>query len=275
LVPSGVRDTFYHAALADAATDYLGRRFVLLADCNLLEDAPKCDGFYPFYLTDYALLFYNFYKDDQPAEPLLDFLGVAQILDRQTNQFTWQPRTTFRPLLTCGQKPFFADDLSILRSLTNAAFRPANEVFLAPGAKPFITASNLVAANISDAHYAAQKIEANVACAAPTLVVAAQIYYPPWHAYVDGRRVRLWPGNYAFQAFEIPAGSHHVRIVYEDRRFYLGAIISLTTLAGGLIFLCLAGRSGDQLPKGAAINAVQTAEKTVEVKSVGDEVTRL
>jgi hypothetical protein len=239
LVPSAVRDTFYHSLLADAATDYIGRRYAFFADCNLLEDAPKCDGFYALYLTDYALLFYNFYKDDEPAEPLLDFLGVAQVLDWQTNQFTWRPRTTFLPLLTCGQKPVFAEDLGTLRSITNADFRPDKEVFLPPEAKSIVTASNFVAAQISDAHYGAQKIEAEVTSAAPTMVVAAQIYYHPWRAYVDGKSVQLLRANYAFQAFEVPAGSHRVKLVYEDRKFYLGAIISLTTLAGCLIFSCL------------------------------------
>jgi Bacterial membrane protein YfhO len=238
-VASGVRDTFYHAMLSDASTDYLGRRFALLANCNLLENAPKCDGFYPLYLTDYAVLFYNFYRDDQPAEPLFDFLGVSQVFDRQTNQLTWTPRTSFLPLLTCGQKPLFADDFSTLQSLTNAGFHPDREVFLSPEAKPFITVSNVVAAKISAAHYAAQKIEAEVTSVAPTMLVAAQIYYHPWHAYVDGKRVPLWRANYAFQALEIPAGSHHVKLVYEDRKFYLGAIISLATLAGCVIFFCL------------------------------------
>jgi uncharacterized membrane protein YfhO len=83
------------------------------------------------------------------------------------------------------------------------------------------------------------QIEAKVEAAAPTLLVAAQTYYHPWQAYVDGKPTPLWPANYAFQAFEIPAGSHRIKLVYEDRQFYLGAIISLTTLAGCLIVSCL------------------------------------
>jgi hypothetical protein len=243
-LPSAVRDTFYRTFLADAATDYIARRYALFANCNLLEDTPKCDGFYPLYLTDYALLFYNFYQDGQPSEPLLDFLGIAQVFSQQTNQFDWVPRTTFLPLLTAGQKPIFAGELDTLRSITNADFRPAAEVFLPAEAKASIPASNAVAASISDARYAAQKIEAEVTAASPTMVVAAQIYYHPWHAYVDGHRVPLWHANYAFQAFEIPAGSHHVKLVYEDRQFQLGAIISVVTLAG-----CVFGLRGGKPAK--------------------------
>jgi hypothetical protein len=243
LVSSGAKVIFYHTILSDAAADYIGRRYAFFADCNLLEDAPKCDGFYPLYLTDYALLFYNFYKDDQPAEPFLNFLGVSQVLNRQADQFVWTPRTNFLPLLTCGQQPFFADDFSTLQNLTNANFQPGKEVFLPPEAKPFITAGNFSAADISDVHYAAQKIEATVNSAEPAMVVAAQTYYEPWRAYVDGRPVKLWRANFAFQALEVPAGSHRVKLVYEDRQFYLGAIISLVTLAGCLIFFCLCRRT--------------------------------
>ena len=237
-LPSAVRDNFYHSVLPDAATDYIARRYALFANCNLLENTPKCDGFYPLYLTDYALLFYNFYKDDQPAEPLLNFLGVAQVFNQQNNQFNWATRTTFLPLLTAGQKPVFANELNTLRGLTNADFQPDAEVFLPVEARGLVTASNVVAASISDVNYAAQKIEADVTAAAPTMVVAAQIFYHPWHAYVDGRRVPLWHGNYAFQTFEIPAGTHRVKLVYEDRQFQLGAVSSLITLAGCVFGVC-------------------------------------
>ena len=235
--PSAVRDAFYHSVLPDAATDYIARRYALFANCNLLEATPKCDGFYPLYLTDYALLFYNFYEDGQPSEPLLDFLGVAQVFNAQNNQFNWTPRATFLPLLTAGQKPVFAGELDTLRSLTNADFQPRAEVFLPAAAKGSITASQPVAAGVSNARYAAEKIEADVTAAAPTMVVAAQIYYAPWHAYVDGRRVPLWHGNCVFQTFEIPAGTHHVKLAYEDRPFQMGAAISLVTLAGCLVGL--------------------------------------
>jgi hypothetical protein len=234
-----VYDTFYRSCLPDATADYMGRRFALMANCNLLDGIPKCDGFYPLYLSCYAGLFYNFYRDSQPAGPLLDFLGVSQTLVSQDGQFEWQPRSTFLPLLTAGQGARFADGLAGLQMLTNADFNPRREVILPAEAKPFITASNAVAANLGPVTYADQRIEAHLETPAPALVVAAQTYYPAWRAYVDGRPVRLWPANYAFQAFEVPAGAHVIKLVYRDRRFRIGAWISLCTLAGCLICFAL------------------------------------
>ena len=236
LVPADVRDTFYRSFLPDAATDYLGRRFALAANCNLLDGIAKCDGFFPLYLSDHAALFYNFFDDRHPAAPLLDFLGVAGILQNRDSRLEWVPRTNSLPLLTAGQKPQFADDFTTLAALTNANFQPRREVFLPLEAKPFITASNAAAARLSSVHYAAQHIEAEVEAPAATVVVAAQTYYHPWHAYVDGEPVRLWRANYSFQALAVPAGRHQVRLVYEDRRFQAGAAISVAALIGCIFY---------------------------------------
>jgi len=241
-IPSATRESFHHSFLSDVTKDYLGRRFALTDDCNLLDGIPKCDGFYPLYLSDYALLFYNFYDDRRPASPFLDFLGVSQTLVLQTNRYDWAARTTSLPLLTAGQQPRFADDLTTLRALTNADFQPRREVYLPLAAESFVTASNVVAAKLSPVKYAAHQIEARVETAAPTLLVAAQIYYHPWRAYVDGQPTRLWRANYAFQALAVPAGSHEVKLVYEDRRFHLGVLVSLITLAGCGFLYCFGRR---------------------------------
>jgi uncharacterized membrane protein YfhO len=95
-------------------------------------------------------------------------------------------------------------------------------------------------AKLLSAHFAAEKISAEVEAAAPAMVVIAQSYYHDWHAFVDGQPTRLWRANYAFQALEIPAGRHDVQLVYQDAAFKWGAVISLTSLAvliGGFFLL--------------------------------------
>jgi len=233
---AAVYDMFYHSVLPDVTEDFLGRRFSMMGDCNLLDDIPKVDGFYPLYVSRYAALFYNFYKDSQPAESFLDFVGVTQALVSENDKMEWQQRGSALPLLTAGQGGIFADDLAALQILTNANFNARRMVVLPSEARRFISATNAVAVNLRSVTYQDQKIEASVDSEAPTMVVAAQIYYPQWRAYVDDMPARIWPANYAFQGFEIPAGSHHIKLVYEDRRFQTGSIISLGTLAGCLIW---------------------------------------
>jgi len=230
LIPSDVRDSFNHLVLSDGATDYQGRRFALSGNCNLLDNVAKCDGFFPLYLSDYAIWFFNFWDDRHPAAPMQDFLGVAGRLQFRSSRFEWVPRLTALPLLTAGQQPRFADDLATLTALTNADFQPRTEVYLPLEARPFVTVSHASAARLSSVRQMPESLEAEVSALEPTMLVAAQTYYHPWQAWLDGKRVRLWRANFAFQAVVVPAGTHQVRLVYADRRFQAGAVISLTTL---------------------------------------------
>ena len=236
LIPSTVHNAFDHTALPDAATDYLVRRFGLAGNCNLLDHVAKCDGFFPLYLSAHAAWYYNYFDDRQPTVPLLDFLGVANVLENTGSRFVWRERTNYLPRLTVGQKPIFADDLTTLAALTNANFAPQREVYLPVEARPFVTVSHASAAQILSFKSAAQHLEATVAATEPTMLVVAQTYYHPWRAYLDGQPVRLWRANYAFQALVVPTGTHQVKLVYEDHRFYFGAAVSLATLGGCIGF---------------------------------------
>jgi uncharacterized membrane protein YfhO len=62
------------------------------------------------------------------------------------------------------------------------------------------------------------------------MVVIAQSFYHPWRATVDGRPVRIWPANFGFQALEVPAGRHEVRLDYVDRLFNYGALAGFVAL---------------------------------------------
>jgi hypothetical protein len=44
--------------------------------------------------------------------------------------------------------------------------------------------------------------------------------------------MKIWRANYAFQALEVPAGSHQVKLVYEDKRLLAGALLSGLGLLG-------------------------------------------
>jgi hypothetical protein len=221
-----------HSFIPDPAQDYLSRRWTLLWNCNLLDGIPVVDGFFSLYLPEEvqagALLLAS---TNSSAPRLADFLGVAMTTS-PTNFFDWTTRETFLPLVTAGQKPVFAESPATLDRLASPEFDPRREVLLPPDAKPFISATNTVQAQIVSSNFTPHRIELKIKADAPAMVVAAQSYYHPWRAYVDRRPARLLRANHAFQALEVPAGRHEVKLVYEDRIFYLGAAVSLVTLAG-------------------------------------------
>ncbi len=142
----------------------------------------------------------------------------------------WTPCRDALPLLTAGQRPVFANPSETLHALSDAKFDPARTVYLPPDAQGSVSSGNSDDAKIAHPRFSPGKIDCTVESSAPTLLVIAQSYYHPWHAYVDGVRVRLWRANYAFQALEVPAGAHRVEVVYQDREFQIGAGLSVLTL---------------------------------------------
>jgi len=222
--------------------DYLGRRQALFSNCNLLDGVAKVDGFFPLQLRigrEIQLMFYNRDAPNPPPDPLLDFLGVSQITT-PGNIYGWTYRSSSLPLITGGQKPIFTTDTNIVRAIASADFDPRSQVYISPEQTIAPIVANAAPVAVSWIRFTAQRVTAHVDAAAPGWVVIAQTYYHPWHAYVDGRPMHLWRANYAFQAIEMPPGSHELVLVYEDRRFSIGVSISLAALLACAVLLLLA-----------------------------------
>jgi hypothetical protein len=66
----------------------------------------------------------------------------------------------------------------------------------------------------------------------PGYLVAADVWYPGWQAYVDGMRVPILRANYLFRAVMIPRGQHEVTFEFKSNVFIIGIIISGLSLIG-------------------------------------------
>jgi Bacterial membrane protein YfhO len=221
----------YWGGLENPVDDTFGRRVTLYDDVNLLDHIPKIDGFYSLYLHDLNTVITDLYESSNDMPHLKDFLGIARV-NPPTNSLEWVARDTYAPIVTAGQTAYFGDDPHALEFLFDPAFDGRKVVCLPLEAMPVVNATNHAAVKILSTNFTAQRIEVQVDAAGPGMVVVAQSWYPAWHAYVDGQPTRLWRANDAFQALEVPAGRHQVEIVYQDRMFHLGCLISLATLLG-------------------------------------------
>jgi hypothetical protein len=206
--------------------NYLLNRLAFLANCNLLEGIPQVHGFFslsPGEANDAIALPYVQTNRDFPA--LLDFMGVSQIT-APGKAFDWTPRPSAMPLVTAGQQPVFLNDRTAFQAFfqTNLDFRSI--VVLPIEARGSITATQQTSARVLDTRFANQCISIHTEAPAPSLVVISQSHYPAWRAYVDGQPTKIWRANYAFQALEVPAGIHQVKLVYEDKKLLTGAVLS-------------------------------------------------
>jgi hypothetical protein len=217
------------AGFQNLGLDTSGRRLAQFFDFNLLDHTPKFDGFYSLDLKEFADVFKGVYYTTNEASKLQDFLGVSQT-GSPANFGDWVRRDTFLPLVTAGQEPVFADDPQSLAALLSDSFDPSRAVYLPLDARGRIQARGSVKARVLSSRFSSRRLEIDVQADAPAMVVVAQTFYHPWRAYVDGKASPLWRANYAFQALEIPFGTHHVNLVYEDNAFFWGVVLSLASL---------------------------------------------
>ena len=216
--------------LPDVANTYFGHRLGLYFNCNLLEDLPKAGGFYSLYLTEQLETIFALYAPTNGIAPALaDFMSVSQI-SSPSNLLEWTARTNFLPMATAGQRPVFTDSTNSLLGLLDPGFDPREVVLLPEVAKPFLSATNRTEARILNSRFTAHQVELRVVAPEASLVILSQTFYHPWRAEVDGHPTTLWRANHAFQALEVPAGTHQVKLVYEDYFFRVGALISCLSL---------------------------------------------
>jgi len=223
---------FHQKGLADPAKTLLLQRVGMYDNCNLLEGLAKVDGFFSLHIGwERAVQPAIFLSTNRINQAMADFLGVTHVTS-PTNIFQWDTRPTALPLMTAGQRPLFANWAVTVNGMAATNFDSREIVFLPPEAHRAVTATNRARATVANYQFRAHRIEADVTADLPALVVIAQTWYHPWRAYVNDKPTPLWRANHAYQAFEVPAGTSRVRVVYEDRAFRLGVVLAAAALVG-------------------------------------------
>jgi len=231
-----------YSRVADFAEDFTAKRLAGWYNLNLLDGIPKLTGAFTLRPAHFDVLERHLYYTPgaQYGEPLLDFLSVA-LVSAPDNPTKWRARPHSLPVLTAGQRPVFTSDGETLQAITAADFDPRQVVYLPEASRSVVTVSNATPCVIRHARFRAHRIEAEVETAGPSLVVLSQTFYHFWVARVDGEVTPLLRANLAFQALEVPPGTHRIELVYRDPNFVAGGAISLAALG-----ICAVGwsRSG-------------------------------
>ena len=89
--------------------------------------------------------------------------------------------------------------------------------------------------------YAAEKIKLKISSECKGFLTSSEVFYPGWHAFVDGKKTKIYLGNMAFRVIEIPKGKHEVEFAYRPLSLYAGAMVSISSLAV-LVYLFIRAR---------------------------------
>jgi hypothetical protein len=226
------QEQYVFGATPNLTETHIAHRNGLFANINLVEAMPKADGFYALYIKEERDVASRMFQDENnPRSELGRFLGLSQVT-APTNVVVWHARTNYLPVVTTGQLPIFEDSETTLYALMATNFAPERVVYLPLHASNQVHGISPGAAIIKSRDIKTERVSLNVTASAPSMVVIAQAYYPRWKAFLDGRPTVLLRANHAFQAVQVPAGDHHIDVVYQDRPFQIGAAISLLSLLG-------------------------------------------
>jgi hypothetical protein len=239
MVSPDAEQQLLYSRVADMNADFIGKRLAGWYNLNLLDGIPKVTGAFTLRPAHFDILekYLYYTAGGHCGRGLVDFLSVAWI-SSPDNPAQWLARTNFLPVITAGQKPVFADDEKVLQAITSADFEPREVVYLPESERATGTITNQTVCAITNVSFSLNKVEADVNAAEPSLVVLSQSYYHLWHASVDEKPVPLLRANLSFQAVEVSAGTHHLKLIYRDPNLEIGAIISALSLAAcGLIWL--------------------------------------
>ncbi len=232
MISRDAKKDFHFLAVQDLETELIAKRIGFAYDCNLLDDVPKVDGFFSLYPGNIEFLFAAIYfLTNVESRPLEDFLSVSHVT--APGKLTeWVTRTTWLPMVSGGQSPLFMDTAAAARRLLQPDFDGRRMVLLPNEAQTLVQSIKPTDVRVDSLRFGRQEVDFDVSAAAPSLAVVSQSYYHWWQPYVDGQPVPLLQANFAFQALPVPGGRHHVRLVYEDQMFRVGASISIATLLG-------------------------------------------
>ncbi len=133
-----------------------------------------------------------------------------------------------------GQLPraFFVDSVAvakpmdILNHLKNGDFDPRSLAFTEQALPQAIEPSGPAAtARVTD--FRNEYISFDVEATGRNLLVVSEIYYPSWHAYIDGQEVPIHKTNFALRSIIVPPGKHKVEMKFISEKFELGKTLSL------------------------------------------------
>ena len=126
-----------------------------------------------------------------------------------------------------------ANQLTALGAVQSPKFDPHAEVIL-EGATP--TAESVGSGDVRIVSEANDDVVLHTESAAGGVLVLTDLYWPGWHATVDGAPVEILRANSLFRAIDLAPGAHDVHFWYVAERFRVGALVSMLT-SGAILAL--------------------------------------
>jgi uncharacterized membrane protein YfhO len=123
---------------------------------------------------------------------------------------------------------------AMLDSMHAASFDPSETVLLDKAPAENVTDGKRAHARISLYQDRLIKLDAT----GPGWLVVTNLYYPGWHAWVDGKEAKIYCGDYVFQTLPLSTGDHAVELRFSSSSFNHGLMLTMLSIVAVLL-LCM------------------------------------
>jgi hypothetical protein len=190
----------------------------------------------------YKLLNVKYYvtPHDQMESLSADELIRARVFQFQGRDFSLFRNREVLPRVNLVHQVHWADDIeSASQSLPRLAkgrfesdcvVEASPEIELSP-----VSAADRARERVSIREYAPGRLEVDVECVAPGVLIFIENYCTGWQATIDGEPAPVWPANLFMIAAPVTPGRHRVVLSFESPAFTRGCMlagISLCVIAG-------------------------------------------
>ena len=79
--------------------------------------------------------------------------------------------------------------------------------------------------------YLPDEVDFDVDAPANSFLVASEVWYPGWKAYIDGRKTDIYRTDYVLRGVAFPKGRHSLVFKFSPDTYHAGVAISLLALA--------------------------------------------
>lgn len=126
------------------------------------------------------------------------------------------------------------DENAILKRMADPYFDASGTVLLEKPPRISLTPGTGPAGQCTAKKLEDGSLEIMTECSRNGYLVISEMYYPGWHATIDGQEFELERADYLINAIPLPAGKHRVVYAYRPMSFRLGAAGTLLACVAAL-----------------------------------------
>jgi hypothetical protein len=166
-----------------------------------------------------------------------DLLNIKWTVEEKGGAANFVQRNSYLPRVKMYYKTSIHPDEEAKRLLkTDSTFDFRNVILLEE--KPSIDISIGDSSALAKVvRFEENELEARVSTKQNGMLFFSEVYYPAWHAYIDGKETKLYRAFTSLRAVEMPIGEHTVMLKYESDAFKTGSRLTIATLGISLITL--------------------------------------